>query len=220
MCHRLLRRPHEDRQRLLKRRIVLSPEAAQSADWLAIVKAFCAIAPEIFSFNAELLAPILHKWTAGINRLLGNLLVIAYRHARQNVAKSKSVRVEYADLEWAYKSVEFGEDRQDVILLNNYSCSGSRAGMRKDLVCPFELPKTEIAQAKESANAQRIDAIQQVHLRSAMTKDEKETYDRLQKEAQKSTPEAKGNLSKHRGSGPTTIESLLRGEEVFRRGTA
>lgn len=81
LCHKLLKRPQEERQRLLNRPIVLLPVEHDSSDWVSLVKEYCRIAPDIFTFDVDKAADALYQYTAGLGRLLRNLLLLALADA-------------------------------------------------------------------------------------------------------------------------------------------
>lgn len=207
--HRLLSRPHEDVQRLLERRIVLLPDTARSVDWLNTVVAYKDIAPEVFVFNPEEIAETIHGWTAGLKRLLGRILIIAYRRAR---ATGKCVGL--PEIEWAYHSESYSVDRKDVDLIDQQYVTNKMA--RKDLWCPFELSKPLRVKEEEDAARQRRQTMSARLVTSALTQQERETYEQLQKAAEKSTPSSKGRAVSMPNRVSMTSEDLRRGEEIYR----
>lgn len=207
--HRLMNRPQEDLQRLLERRIILLPDPATSVDWLDTVRACRNIAPEVFVFNPDEIAEDLHGWTAGLKRLLGRLLIIAYRRAR---ATGKCVGL--AEIEWAYHSSDYGVDRNDVNIIHQQNVTNVMA--RKDLWCPFDLPVSEKAQEEEDGQTKSLKEMGTRLVTSALTQEERELYNQLQKAARNSTPSTKAKPVSIKKKGSVSFEELRQGEAIFR----
>lgn len=99
--HKLLRRPQEDKDRLLVKTLVLNPLANTDPHWHWVVSEHTRVAPELFDIDAGRDAPELHRLTAGLHRLLGDLLLQACRMAWPlKVARSVSM----TDIRAAYRS--------------------------------------------------------------------------------------------------------------------
>lgn len=132
--HKLLRRPQEDKDRLLVKTLVLNPLASTDPHWHRVVSEHTRIAPKLFNIDAERDAPELYRLTAGLHRLLGDLLLHACHIAwPSTVARSVSM----ADVRAAYRSGLYASHRDDVEALQSLAFNGRLRESRKDLVCPF-----------------------------------------------------------------------------------
>jgi hypothetical protein len=179
--HRVMKRPQEDRQRLLSEPMVLLPDPADSPDWrLALTECF-RIAPNVFDIDPDKEAETIHRYTGGLMRMLRELLVIAYRVACQNGDKS----VKPAHLKQAYCSLEYGINRQDVEVMTEQLISG-RPGNRLDLWCPFELPAGYAAQVRQQALQERATRAAREMVLSSLTPNERRGYARVTKQKQES----------------------------------
>lgn len=133
LVKKLLERPHEEKDRLLAHPIVLEPPDADSEIWRTVVGEYLAVAPEHFYLEVSAHAHELHRLTAGLFRILRQLLLEAYR-----VAVGRSARaVTMDDVRQAYRSAAFSSHRKDVEDLASLAVSGLIAQQRADLVCPF-----------------------------------------------------------------------------------
>lgn len=133
LVKKLLERPHEEKDRLLGHPIVLEPPDADSAAWCAVVGEYLDVAPEQFRLDASAHAQELHRLTAGLFRILRQLLLEAYRVAVARGAQA----VTMDDVRRAYRSGAFSSHRKDVEDLASLAVSGLLAHQRADLVCPF-----------------------------------------------------------------------------------
>ncbi len=170
LCHRLMRRPHEDRQRLLADPIVLEPDGPTSADWEAVLQEYKKIAPDILRFDPNTDRELLHRYTAGVRRLAAKLLQIAYRRSRQAGRQT----VGRADIEGAYLSPEYTASRQDVDLVQQQVITGRMA--REDLWCPFDLPKDRQTSYADSIARTRSKTVAREMLKSSMTAEERKAF--------------------------------------------
>ena len=117
MINKLMKRPQQERQRLLSNIKFLYPDFANSADWFNTLAGQFNVVPEAFSsdlaINPAHDGDAIHRYSFGIRRLSAKLLSIGYRHARERGSNVVSL----ADIESAYKSSIFTSQRQDVELL-------------------------------------------------------------------------------------------------------
>jgi hypothetical protein len=172
LLHKLQNRPQEDRQRLLGDVRVIVPDAPHSAAWSATVTGFAALAPEIFVIDPSTDAADLHVRTAGDRRDLAFLMLIA-------VAKSKALRpvIGMDELDAAYESVTFADNRKDVELMNLQFATGRCA--RKDLWCPIPLPQSDEAELKKAAQTRGEEQMVANMLQNSMTPRQRKLYQDL-----------------------------------------
>ena len=183
LCHRLARRTSEDRQRLLGNHCVLLPDPPDSECWISTLEAYRNIAPDIFTFNPAIDAPIIYEWTSGLKRLLKNILKIAYRRARDT-----GTSVGISEIQWAYMSIDYCMNREDVGLINQQYVTETCA--RKDLWCPFELPKSEYARLRAAAKKEGMKKMAKSMLEDSLNHDERTSYEALKQACMNSTGKA------------------------------
>lgn len=133
LLRKLLKRPKEDRDRLLSRVLILKPVSKGSKDWIEIVRAYKSAVPDVFIFNEHRCADELHNLTAGIGRILAGLLVLAYRNGRNRASK-----VDLNAIFDAYRSGEFSLLRRDVEAIQRQVISKKPSTVADDLWCPIE----------------------------------------------------------------------------------
>lgn len=139
LLHRLLRRPQEDRDRLLCDVTILVPDLPASEDWMRTVALQIAVAPDVFQIDPETDAPQIHRLCAGLKRILANLLVITYRDIRQRTRSGERVVVRLKDLQAAYESVQFASHRIDVEIITQQTILNRSVDRRRsDLWCPID----------------------------------------------------------------------------------
>jgi hypothetical protein len=141
LLYRLLRRPQEDRDRLLADVIIMSPDSPESDDWTDTLAALIAVAPDIFRINAKIEGPQFHRYCAGIKRAATKLLIGGYRIARMQQPDRGDVVVTMAHIQAAYQSVQFSAHRTDTEIITQQLILGRMVNRRRnDLWCPLGLP--------------------------------------------------------------------------------
>lgn len=206
LVHKLKRRPQEDKQRLLSKPIVLLPDEPDSKDWIETLKIYRKVSPGTFNYDPVKDSMDIYRWTGGIKRLLNNLLIIAYRRARQ---LKKNVTI--TDLEWAFMSTEYSINRQDVLLLNKQYITNDCG--RNDLICPFDLPESITSIFKHQAEEDDLGEIVSHIVKSSLTHDERKTYEKLQKAALSGNADIIPISSKRKKA----INDLKLGEELLKQ---
>lgn len=210
LCHRLMRRPQEDVQRLLANPIVLEPEAPDSVDWHDLVREYKAACHEYLDIDPETDGDILHRYSAGLKRLSARLLVIAYRLVRKDGRHTITLR----DIEKAYQSSQYTVNRRDVELMMNQWITGREA--RPDLWCPFGQPASSTQKLADHAKAMRNRVTAEKILKSSMTAEEREAYGILNASKDKKSARAQGaeviELARRKG---ITAGELLENARTF-----
>lgn len=175
--HRLLRRNHEDQDRIFARTpIVLKPEASDSLDWVDTLRGFAAVSPEIFNLDWEGHARRIHSYCGGLNRYLGRLIRIAYAQTR-----TKGGAVTIDALEGAYRSHDFAHERTTIAEL--VRIDNGVPTKRVDLVCPFELPAAENARTRQETRRQRTESAATIFAEQQLTATERQTLGELRASA-------------------------------------
>lgn len=175
--HRLLRRNHEDQDRIFSRTpIVLKPEASDSLDWVDTLRGFAAVSPEIFNLDWEGHARRIHSYCGGLNRYLGRLIRIAYAQTR-----TKGGVVTIDALERAFRSRDFAYERTTIAEL--VRIDDGVPTKRVDLVCPFELPAAENARTRQETRRQRTESAATIFAEQQLTATERQTLSELRASA-------------------------------------
>ncbi|OIQ92442.1 hypothetical protein GALL_255880 [mine drainage metagenome] len=178
LVHSLLKRPQQDRQRLLSNAVVIHPEAADSDDWRLTLTELQKVASRVIRIDPERDAADIHSYTAGIKRSVIALLSTAYRLAR---ASGKD-HFGMTDIQQAYASADFWTHRNDVEELTRQAIGNGSRGRRAalDLVCPFpgaRQPQRVVVANKMVESYE--DRLNEEHLRSSLTRDEREGLEAL-----------------------------------------
>lgn len=132
LLHKLLRRKQEDHQRLLPRPLVLEPLTAEDPDWLAYLGQVRRVAPDVLVFEARDVAASMHLHTFGTRRLVVELIVLAFRIARE---KSQKGTVGPGELLAAYRHRDYTVNREAVEILHKQAILKKQ--IREDLWCPL-----------------------------------------------------------------------------------
>lgn len=183
LCYRLLKRPKEERDRLLSKVIVLLPDHPESDDWLDTLRALQAVAPEILVFEVEKDAADLHRWSAGLKRALVELIMIAFRDVHPRGGK-----IDRSALKRAYESMDFAQHRNDVEILATQAIQNRPGTKSKDLWCPFPLPKETAESFTELAKGQRDQKFAEAELEASMNAEERkalQAFEKTQKKGEK-----------------------------------
>lgn len=206
--HKLKNRNHEDKQRLLACPKILEPESCSSVDWIALISEFKKVAPEVFVFNVNEVENALHQYTFGVKRLLVEILVLAYKVARQQSKNTVSID----DIKLAYISTEYTHNRKDVEIL--WRQVYENKNLKDDLWCPFDqshLP-TNIVKF-EKATAEFETRIEDEILDSALSPAEALAAKAI--EATPTKPKHSARVFSISKQTKTTKESLLQACEIF-----
>jgi len=145
-CWKLLARPAEAGQRLLKMPVVMHPDAPDSDDWRALMCEYDVVCKKVCAFKLVDKRSELWRLSAGLKREVVALLAHAYRLCRMRGAK----RFTWTDILKAYASVEFYASRTDVELLIAHAAQGGV--LSHSLACPFQGKSIEIPEQAYRAN--------------------------------------------------------------------
>lgn len=191
MINKLMKRPQQERDRLLSNTIVLNPEQYGSQDFTRILANQLVVFGESVSsdkaINAGAHAGEIHNYVYGINRKSAILLNLAWCIARENGGEVLT----FAHVERAYKSDRFSSHREEVELLIRHSL-GDRIA-RDDLWCNFAPPlKSSKVLVAKSAIEEKEKRTAEALIRSTMSKSERDSYDALTKnESAEDKPKAR-----------------------------
>ncbi len=168
MCHKLLGRPQEDRDRLFSKVIILEPESIRTKDWSDTVDGYLKLIPEESAkLNLEEVANYLHPRTFGLKRELAWLLGIAF--AAMHRQGDKLIGLKHIDE--AYKSRSYSTPREDIDILRQQIAQGRC--IKVDLWCPFQEAVKPVSAAQSSAKAALDHALVQAMIDSTINQPKK-----------------------------------------------
>ncbi|MGN8064536.1 hypothetical protein ACTJK4_23000 [Ralstonia sp. 22111] len=131
LCHKLKRRPQEDRHRLLSRPIVMEPEVPGTEDWREYLAECTRVAGRWLRISVEGDERTIFQMTFGIKRIVVHLVCLAYRQMVEDGRKTVTLE----DLQASYLSLDNMHRREVEELLAQMN-SGRKPS--KDLLCPFD----------------------------------------------------------------------------------
>jgi len=211
MLHRLMNRPHEERQRLLTFPIIIHPLAPDSDDWKKLVRELLRTASELSGLRGVLdIEEQLHTYTFGIPRSLVLLLGIAYSLARR---RSDTGNVGLNDIESAYRSVDYSSTRDDIVALVEGLLNPRK--LRSDLACPLNSVDPKPASSDKVSShpsiGQHMRRSREAALISSLNKNERAAYEAVS--GRESNP--KPPRTRNQPRPPASIESLIEGADKF-----
>ena len=207
--HLLLRRPPQDRDRLLADPLIMTPEIPGSKDWVAYIKECIRVCPWL-KIDAAKDGDAIHNYSFGIKRKVVALFCIAYSLMR----KRKKHFATIDDVRDAYLSTGYFTHRSDVEEITKISLGGS--SNKKDLKCPFELPADVKNRLRDVAEKRREREVADAMLNSALPKSVREKMYKNEKELDLKTGSTKTKRSQIRKvSTPLSAESLMEADEQY-----
>jgi hypothetical protein len=174
--HKLKKRPHEDRVRLLSDPIVLQPGGPDADSTRKILRGYTTVMGTACSIDLAKHAELIHRFTYSNRRTMARLVSGAYKIARDRQAKQGGVvSVDQSDLEAAFRSASFDSDRIDVKHLHEIALG--QVVNRSDLTCPVDRPENESITlgSKRAVDAVRAEAL----MTAALSKAERESLKAL-----------------------------------------
>lgn len=208
LCHRLLKRPPEETQRLTSDPEVLLPDLPDSECWAATINGFCDIAPDLFKIDAKESAAEIHVWTAGVKRLVGFLFDIA---AKTHGQQTKGVGMD--ELEKAYQSMTYSKNRKDVELMRLQYIQNKKA--RNEFWCPFDLPPSETSVLQNALKDQDMAKLSQDFVTNSLSEGQRAIFNEINEAAATSVTKD-GKVVGIGSKGSPSIEDFNRGEEILK----
>jgi hypothetical protein len=212
LLHRLMKRPAEDRHRLLSNPIVLLPEHADSEDWYKTLDAQKAAAPNILVFDTKNDGPTIHRYSAGNLRAEVALLLSAYE-----IGRVSNRVVGLREIEAAYHSTQYTAYRRDVEAITQISLGDRKMRkQRPDLWCPLDLPADATArfatQAREARQARADDQA----TRDSLTAEEQAALKAKEESSPPRKQTTSGQVLRLPKKGPATAAELQANMAKFR----
>lgn len=175
LCHNLMKRPQQDRHRLLSRPIVMQPESTGTQDWCDYLEECQRVAGPWLKVQARKHERQIFQLTFGIKRIVIDLICLAYRYMRQDGRESVTLE----DLQDAYLSPE-NMHRSEVEALLAQMIGGIQP--RSDLLCPFEVD-SPLSAAAAHAREQQQKAIVATYSAEALNASERKALSQLEDQA-------------------------------------
>lgn len=178
LLHRLLKRPQEDRDRLLSKIVVMMPDSPESKDWSNTLKLQLEAAPDVFQIDPVIDGDQIYRYCAGIKRYEAKLLEVAYTLAREGRPRDRMTVVTMTDIKAAYESGTFAAQRQDAELITQQFILNHQANKeRPDLCCPIDQPRSFSDILTTQLQRQRSERLAQSIQFSAASQVERQAYD-------------------------------------------
>ncbi len=212
LVRRLEKRAPSERQRLLRKVTVMTPDDPEGSDWAKYLACQKAALPEVLAIDPKRDGPRINLLAGGQKRAESRPMEIAYRNQR-NARSNRDVQITLADLEAAYESREFQFDREDIeeitrrILLNETK--------EDDLSCPIQLPETQLQQFKRRAEQERDSRVAHKELEDALTAEDKRHLEGAFNTPRK--PQATANVRSINSKRPKkqTLADLAKNSAIF-----
>lgn len=210
LVRRLLKRPEEDRQRILSDWIILQPDPPVSEDWQETLSTQKSVAPDILVFDPIEDAAELHEFTAGRKRATKELFVRTLRaeHSGNGV-------VDMAAIRRTYHSNHYASFREESEILANQAITNRPDKLRPDLWCPLPLSSGTTVEFAEASKEKRNERVADAEIRSALNGDERDALHGIERENRK--PDKKrGSVVPLRKKVAPTAEDLKRNANWFK----
>lgn len=199
--HRLMRRNSEDKQRLLADPILVLPEEPEDpAGEIILRKYHDAVPGGLFSDRGSLPIEQIWRYTFGVKRSRLHLVALGYELMRERKQSHLSPEI----LEDAFGDPRFQTYRAETQLLREHRIGGKLPKTRKDLECPFELPRSKTAAAADRVKEQQQEDIRKDALLAQLTEQQRSAALKVGAAAQAS---AKDGPKRKRP--PATAEGML-----------
>lgn len=210
LVSRLLKRPEEDRQRLLSDWIILRPDFPLSEDWQLTLKAQKDVAPDLLTFDPIKDAPVIHTYTAGRKRATVRLLVLALRNEH-----SQNGTVDLAAIKRAYHSESYASYRLESEIISTQAVQNRPDKKRKDLWCPLPLNPDASVKFAEWAKEKRDEKVADEELKSSLNSNERESLKKIQHDMNK-TKKTPGTVIPLKRKSTPTAEELKKNANWFK----
>ncbi len=204
LVHKLMKRPQEERDRMLADPIVLVPDPPESDGWLALMQVWDRIISRFCDFSLRSRANDFWCLIAGNKRYGIYMLRFAFEAAHKEGRKTR-----WEDIEACYAGTRYSEMRRTVEELASISIG--RDSSRKDLVCPFDTP----ASVEYSRILRDIEQMRHAHAtaRESLSAPQQKRLSQIEAQADASVPPRR--QASRRRMKPTTAEDLVKAAVSF-----
>lgn len=150
--HKLKRRPPEDQRRLLSAPIILVPDESNDPAFIGFLSDIKVVMDGVLLIDPAVDADEIHAMSFGLRGPILDLILTAYRIAREAKKPSATLAVTMENLRSAYLHVDYEHHRNAVTIYQNDALGFDNTPLAYK--CPFELPAS--VQVKVRAHADRI----------------------------------------------------------------
>ncbi|MFJ3149605.1 ATP-binding protein [Pseudomonas hunanensis] len=168
LIHKLKDRNSEDTQRLLAEPRIMLPDDPTSQDWLDYVGECIRVSGDRVDADLGEFAAELYRSTAGLKRLVIQLLKHAYMHSF-NAGRD---RIRMVDLYDAYRSSHYTVSARMVEDLQKLTISQGSLRKHADLMCPFVIPEEFKPSVVSPIDTKRAENVRNQVIDSALTPQE------------------------------------------------
>lgn len=150
--HKLKKRPPEDQRRLLSAPIILVPDESNDPAFIGFLSDIAVVMDGVLRIDPAVDADEIHAMSFGLRGPVLDLLLTAYRIAREAKKPSPTLAVTMDHVRSAYLHVDYEHHRNAVTVYQNDALGFDKIPLAYK--CPFELPAS--VQVKVRAHADRI----------------------------------------------------------------
>ncbi len=209
LVSRLLKRPEEDRQRLISDWAILQPDPPSSEDWINTLDIQRSVAPDILRFDPSKDGAALHAYSAGRKRAVAKLLVLALRseHSRGGTVDINAIRR-------AYHSPGYASLREESAILATQAIKNLPDKRRKDLWCPLPT-NNSTAEFTKASIEKRNELVARAELESSLNGEERKALREIERVAKKSNSKS-GEIVPIRRKTVLTADELKKSADWFK----
>lgn len=172
LCHRLLRRPQEERDRMLASPEVLLPDAPGSPDVLALLGEFDVVGSDVLGFKLVEEASKIFSMTANVKRKIRQLLTRGYRMYRASGAEKLTMD----HLVAAFNDPRNFAMREDVEVIFKQAITGKPVRGKEALWCPLGVEFNTVPSTVRVISTGREQRVQAEMMRQSMTAQERKQH--------------------------------------------
>lgn len=174
LLHRLLKRNHEDWERLLSDVIVMTPEAPDSPELMQMIAQWRIVLSGTLDLAQDVTSEYLDDLSGGSRRAMRELLIVAFRSKLEVHRSGRLSAITARDIKAASRSQTLAAMSETTRLLRSQRKFGRPGDVRRvDLWCPIQAIDPQRSpypdQVQNAAEVERSKAMDSAALRSQMT---------------------------------------------------
>ncbi|PZW48222.1 Cdc6-like AAA superfamily ATPase [Pseudomonas sp. URIL14HWK12:I3] len=179
LIHKLWDRNSEDTQRLLAEPRIMLPDDPTSQDWINYVGECIRVSGDRVDADHGEFAAELYRSTAGLKRLVIQLL----KHAYMQCFNAGRDRIQLVDLYDAYRSSQYSVSAHLVENLQKVAIGRGSMRTHADLMCRFAIPAELKPSVVSSIDTKRAENVRNQVIDSALTPQEAQALEGLLKDS-------------------------------------
>jgi hypothetical protein len=211
LVERLLKRPEEDRQRLLPDPEFLLPDPPSSEDWQQTLKAQKNVAPKILTFDPIENASVIHAYTFGRKRATVKLLSLALRNEHP-----RNGTVDIAAIKRAFHSSKYASYREEAEILTTQAIQNKQNKKKKDLWCPLPLPPDAAERFLKLASEVRTSRVAEAELMASLNGEERKAVCEIERDLKKEKKQLGDVVPIRKKKVPLTADDLKKNANWFK----